>query len=62
LRSIVFLLAATALIGGCDKRSPATGQANQSNAASDVSVVTPDEATAPPDNGVDVIGTLDRKH
>jgi thiol-disulfide isomerase/thioredoxin len=59
LRSIVLLLAATALLAGCDKRSPATGQANQ---ATDASVATPDEAVAPPDNGVDTIGKLDRSH
>ena len=51
------------LIAGCDRQSPPTGQANGAAAnVADASVPTPDEATAPADNGVDVIGKLDRSH
>ena len=63
MRSIVFLLAAAALIGGCDKPSPPQGQANATaelpsldEAANSAPVV------AKPDTGVDVIGKLDRTH
>jgi thiol-disulfide isomerase/thioredoxin len=64
LRSIVFLLAAAALIGGCDRPSAPKGQANETAA-----LPTLDEAanmmpapSASPDTGVDVIGKLDRGH
>lgn len=63
MRSIVLLLAATALIGGCDRPSAPKGQANETAA-----LPTLDEAAnmAPtpssPDTGVDVIGKLVRDH
>lgn len=65
MRSILLLLGLTALIGGCDKASAPAGQANEATAATPApdaaNIVSPDEA-APADNGVDVIGALDRKH
>lgn len=63
MRSIVFLLAATALIGGCDKPSSSQGQANETAAPTLDQAANMAPAAAPtPDNGVDVIGKLDRKH
>ena len=63
LRSVTLLLPVL-LIAGCDRQSPANEQANGVAAvnAADASAPTPDEATGPADNGVDVIGQLDRKH
>jgi thiol-disulfide isomerase/thioredoxin len=62
LRSIVFLLAATALISGCDKPSTPQGQANAADAPSlDAAVNMAPVAAPTPDNGVDVIGKLDRQ-
>jgi thiol-disulfide isomerase/thioredoxin len=63
LRSIVILLAATALIGGCDRPSTPKGQANDTAALptlDEAANMTP--APSAPDNGVDVIGTLVRDH
>ena len=63
MRSIVLLLAATALIGGCDRPSTPKGQANDSAALptlDEASNMTP--APSAPDNGVDVIGKLVRDH
>ncbi|MGN6817868.1 MAG: TlpA family protein disulfide reductase [Sphingomonas sp.] len=64
MRSIVLLLAATALIGGCDRPSVPKGQANETAA-----LPTLDEAanmapapSSSPDTGVDVIGKLVRDH
>ena len=65
MRSVTLLLPALAvlLIAGCDRQSPANEQANGAAAnVADASAPTPDEATAPADNGVDVIGKLDRGH
>ena len=65
MRSIVFLLAATALIAGCDKAQPPQGQANASSGGE----LTLDQAAnaepglpVPPGNDVDIIGKLDRSH
>jgi len=63
LRSIVLLLAATALIGGCDRPSTPKGQANDSTALptlDEAANMTP--APSAPDTGVDVIGKLVRDH
>jgi thiol-disulfide isomerase/thioredoxin len=63
LRSIVILLAATALIGGCDRPSTPKGQANDTAALptlDEAANMTP--APSAPDSGVDVIGTLVRDH
>ena len=63
MRSIVLLLAATALIGGCDRPSTPKGQANDSAALptlDEASNMTP--APSAPDTGVDVIGKLVRDH
>jgi len=63
LRSIVILLAATALIGGCDRPSTPKGQANDSTALptlDEAANMTP--APSAPDTGVDVIGKLVRDH
>jgi thiol-disulfide isomerase/thioredoxin len=66
LRSVTLLLPVllpVLLIAGCDRQSPPAGQANGAAAnIADASAPTPDEATAPADNGVDVIGKLDRGH
>jgi thiol-disulfide isomerase/thioredoxin len=62
LRSVTLLLPVL-LIAGCDRQSPTNGQANGVAAnTADASAPTPDEATGPADNGVDVIGKLDRGH
>jgi thiol-disulfide isomerase/thioredoxin len=63
LRSVTLLLPVL-LIAGCDRQSPVNGQANGATAVNTAgaSQPTPDEATGPVDNGVDVIGQLDRKH
>ena len=62
LRSVTLLLPVL-LIAGCDRQSPANEQANAvATNIADASAPTPDEATGPADNGVDVIGQLDRKH
>ena len=63
MRSIVFLLAATALIGGCDRPSTPNGQANETAALptlDEASNMTP--VPSAPDNGVDAIGKLVRDH
>lgn len=63
MRSIVFLLAAAALIGGCDRPSTPKGQANETAALptlDEASNMTP--APSAPDTGVDVIGKLVRDH
>ena len=63
MRFIVFLLAATALIGGCDRPSTPKGQANDSTALptlDEAANMTP--APSSPDNGTDVIGKLVRDH
>ena len=63
MRSIVILLAATALIGGCDRPSTPKGQANDTAALptlDEAANMTP--APSAPDSGVDVIGTLVRDH
>jgi thiol-disulfide isomerase/thioredoxin len=63
LRSIVILLAATALIGGCDRPSTPQGQANDSAALptlDEAANMTP--AVSAPDSGTDVIGKLVRDH
>ena len=63
MRSIVLLLAATALIGGCDRPSTPKGQANDSTALptlDEAANMTP--APSAPDTGVDVIGKLVRDH
>ena len=66
MRSVTLLLPVLLpilLIAGCDRQSPSNGQANGVAAnVADASAPTPDEATGPADNGVDVIGQLDRKH
>jgi thiol-disulfide isomerase/thioredoxin len=66
LRSVTLLLPVllpVLLTAGCDRQSPANEQANRVAAnVADASTPTPDEATAPADNGVDVIGKLDRGH
>ncbi|MEO5494009.1 MAG: TlpA disulfide reductase family protein [Sphingomonas sp.] len=66
LRSVTLLLPVllpVLLTAGCDRQSPANGQANGVAAnVADASAPTPDEATGPADNGVDVIGKLDRGH
>ena len=66
LRSIVFLLPALALIGGCDRPSPSTGQANERTADApgrdQANDVASDEAAAKPNSGVDLVGTVDRSH
>ncbi len=66
MRSIVLLLAAVALIGGCDRPSAPKGQANETadlptldEAANMVPAPT---ASATADSGVDVIGKLVRDH
>ena len=63
MRSIVILLAATALIGGCDRPSTPKGQANDTAALptlDEAANMTP--APSAPDSGVDVIGKLVRDH
>jgi len=63
LRSIVFLLAASALLAGCDKPSTPQGQANAADAPSlDAAANLAPVAAATPDSGVDVIGKLDRQY
>ena len=66
LRSLTLLLPVllpVLLTAGCDRQSPANEQANGVAAnTADVSAPTPDEAITPADNGVDVIGQIDRKH
>jgi thiol-disulfide isomerase/thioredoxin len=66
LRSVTLLLSVllpVLLTAGCDRQSPANEQANGAAAnLADASAPTPDEATAPADNGVDVIAKLDRGH
>lgn len=66
MRSVTLLLPVllpVLLTAGCDRQSPANEQANVAGAnITDASVPAPDEATGPADNGVDVIGQLDRKH
>ncbi|MBS0478183.1 MAG: TlpA family protein disulfide reductase [Proteobacteria bacterium] len=62
LRSLTLILPIL-LIAGCDRQSPANEQADRMVAnALDANAPTPDEATSPADNGVDVIGKLDRSH
>ena len=63
MRSIVFLLAATALIGGCDRPSTPKGQANETAALptlDEAANMTPTPSSA--DSGTDVIGKLVRDH
>lgn len=62
MRSVIILLAATAIIAGCDRPSVPKGQANETALPSldEASNMTP-VAAPTPDNGVDVIGKLDRK-
>ncbi len=73
LRSVILLpvLALPALlIAGCDRPSPSNGQATEaianfganSTVPDDANVAAPDEVPAGPDNGVDIIGKLDRSH
>ena len=66
MRSIVLLLAATALIGGCDRPSAPKGQANETAdlpTLDEAANMTPaPAASATADNGVDVIGKLVRDH
>jgi len=66
LRSIVLLLAATALIGGCDRPSAPKGQANDSAALPTLeeaaNMASAPVSSATPDSGVDVIGKLVRDH
>jgi len=66
LRSIVLLLAATALIGGCDRPSAPKGQANESAALPTLdeaaNMASAPSASSAPDTGVDVIGKLVRDH
>ncbi|WP_293987143.1 TlpA disulfide reductase family protein [Sphingomonas sp.] len=63
LRSLTLLLPALVLIAGCDRQSPANEQASAVAAnAADASAPTPDEVAPSADNGVDVIGKLDRGH
>lgn len=63
MRSIVFLLAASALIAGCDKASTPQGQANAADVPSlDAAANMAPVAAPSPDNGVDVIGKLDRQY
>jgi thiol-disulfide isomerase/thioredoxin len=66
LRSIVLLLAATALIGGCDRPSAPKGQANESAALPTLdeaaNMAPAPSASAASDTGVDVIGKLVRDH
>ncbi|HEX7694718.1 MAG TPA: TlpA disulfide reductase family protein [Sphingomonas sp.] len=66
MRSIVLLLAATALIGGCDRPSAPKGQANEIAdlpTLDEAANMTPaPAASATADNGVDVIGKLVRDH
>lgn len=62
MRSLTLILPIL-LIAGCDRQSPANEQADRMVAnALDANAPTPDEATSPADNGVDVIGKLDRSH
>ena len=66
MRSIVLLLAATALIGGCDRPSAPKGQANESAALPTLdeaaNMAPAASASSAPDTGVDVIGKLVRDH
>jgi len=66
LRSVTLLLPVllpVLLTAGCDRQSPANEQAYRVTAnVLDANASTPDEAMAPADNGVDVVGQLDRKH
>lgn len=66
LRSVTLILPVllpVLLIAGCDRQSAPNGQANDAAVnAANASAPTPDEATGPADNGVDVIGQLDRSH
>jgi len=66
LRSIVLLLAATALIGGCDRPSAPKGQANETAALPTLdeaaNMAPAPSASSAPDTGVDVIGKLVRDH
>lgn len=64
MRSIVLLLAVTALIGGCDRPSAPKGQANDSAALPtlDEAANMAPAASSTPDSGVDVIGKLVRDH
>jgi len=66
LRSIVLLLAATALIGGCDRPSAPKGQANETAALPTLdeaaNMAPAASASSAPDTGVDVIGKLVRDH
>ncbi|WP_375397543.1 TlpA family protein disulfide reductase [uncultured Sphingomonas sp.] len=63
MRAIVFLLAATAAIGGCDRRSPPNGQATDTvaNVAADAET-TPDEVVGPPGAAAAATGKVDRGH
>ncbi len=61
MRSLTLLLPVL-LIAGCDRQSPANEQANAATETVDANAPTPDEATGPADNGVDVIAKLDRGH
>ena len=67
MRSIVILLAATALIGGCDRPSTPKGQANETAALPTLDEAAnmapaPSSPDGAPDTGVDVIGKLVRDH
>lgn len=66
MRSIVLLLAATALIGGCDRPSAPKGQANETAALPTLdeaaNMAPAPSASSAPDTGVDVIGKLVRDH
>ena len=66
MRSIVLLLAATALIGGCDRPSAPKGQANETAALPTLdeaaNMAPAASASSAPDTGVDVIGKLVRDH
>ena len=66
MRSIVLLLAATALIGGCDRPSAPRGQANETAALPTLdeaaNMAPAASASSAPDTGVDVIGKLVRDH
>ena len=66
MRSIVLLLPATALIGGCDRPSAPKGQANETAALPTLdeaaNMAPAPSASSAPDTGVDVIGKLVRDH